>query len=345
VIATAWNYKASECGTSAQTMAPQFLSYMRNTVNVGITGQSLDVFKGQLMADPTLAPTLCGTSSPGGGQDFLSDYMDTFSGPPQTPTNLAANATSATEIDLTWDATSDPTVAGYDVYRNGVPIGTSTGPSFSDTGLNPNTSYTYTIDAYDSQGNISAQSASVTASTPADTTPPTVPTGLSGTVGAQQIDLSWQPSTDNVGVTGYDVYRDGTKVASTTDTTYADSNVRQGRTYKYRVDAYDAAGNLSSKTGPVNVTYPDTTPPSTPTNLKLTPGYKRIALSWKASSDNVRVAGYYIYRNGRKIATVTGTTYTDTGLITGTSYAYYVIAFDAAGNSSGASATVSGTAK
>jgi chitodextrinase len=255
VIATAWNYKASACGTRAQTMAPQFLNYMRNTVNVGITGQSLDVFNGQLMADPSLTPTQCGTSSPGGGQDFLSDYMDTFVGPPQTPTNLVATATSATEIDLTWDASSDPTVAGYDVYRNGVLIGTSTGASFSDTGLSPNTGYSYTVGAYDSQGNVSAESASVAATTPADTTPPAAPTGLSATVaGAHEIDLSWQPSSDNVGVTGYDVYRNGHKIASTTGTTYADTTVRQGRTYRYRVDAYDAAGNVSTRTAPLSVT-------------------------------------------------------------------------------------------
>jgi chitodextrinase len=345
VIATAWNYKASACGTSAQTMAPQFLSYMRNTVNVGIIGHSLDVFQGQLMADPSLAPTQCGTSSPGGGQDFLSDYMDTFTGPPQTPTNLAANATSATEIDLTWDVASDLTVAGYDVYRNGVLIGTSPDPSFSDTGLSPTTSFSYTVDAYDSQGNISAESASVVATTPADTTPPTVPSGLSGTVGAQEIDLGWQPSSDNVGVTGYDIYRNGTKIASTTGTTYADSSVRQGRTYKYRVDAYDAAGNISATTAPLSVTYPDTTAPSAPTNLKLTPGYKRIALSWSASVDNVGIAGYYVYRNGRKIATVSGTSYTNTGLVSGTTYSYYLIAYDGAGNQSAASATVSAKAK
>jgi chitodextrinase len=255
VIATAWNYKASACGTRAQTMAPQFLNYMRNTVNVGITGQSLDVFNGQLMADPSLTPTQCGTSSPGGGQDFLSDYMDTFVGPPQTPTNLVASATSATEIDLTWDASSDPTVAGYDVYRNGLLIGTSTGASFSDTGLSPNTGYSYTVDAYDSQGNISAESAGAAATTPADTTPPAAPTGLSATVaGAHEIDLSWQPSSDNVGVTGYDVYRNGHKIASTTGTTYADTTVRQGRTYRYRVDAYDAAGNVSTRTAPLSVT-------------------------------------------------------------------------------------------
>jgi chitodextrinase len=93
------------------------------------------------------------------------------------------------------------------------------------------------------------------------------------------------------------------------------------------------------------VIYPDTTPPSAPTNLKLTPGYKRIALSWKASADNVGVAGYYIYRDGAKIATVSGTSYTNTGLVSGTTYAYYLVAFDGAQNQSAPSATVSAKAK
>ena len=345
VIATAWNYGASSCGTSAETMAPQFLTYMRTTVNVGIVGHALDVFNGLLMADPTLAPTQCGTSSPGGGQDFLSDYMDSFFAPPQTPTNLAANPSSATEIDLTWDPVSDQSVVGYDVFRNGVLIGTSSGPSFSDVGLSPSTGYSYTVDAYDSQGNISADSASASATTPADTTSPTVPAGLSATLVGSQADLSWQPSSDNVGVTGYDVYRNGTKIASTASTAYADSGVLQGKTYRYRVDAYDAAGNLSAKSAPQSLHDPDTTPPSAPTNLKLTPGSKRITLAWTASSDNVRVAGYYIYRNGNDIATVTGTSYTDAGLVSGRTYKYHLIAYDAAGNKSVASATVSGEAK
>src|SRR5207248_9017066 len=118
----------------------------------------------------------------------------------------------------------------------------------------------------------------------------------------------------------------------------------QGRTYKDRVDAYDAAGNISAPTAPLSVTYADTTAPSAPTNLKLTPGYKRIALSWGASVDNVGVAGYYIYRNARKIATVSGTSYTNTGLVSGTTYSYDLIAYDGAWNQSAASATVSAKA-
>jgi chitodextrinase len=110
------------------------------------------------------------------------------------------------EVNLACDAVSDPAVVGHGVYRDGSLIGTSTVPSFSDTGLSPDATHSYTVDAYDSQGNVSAESTSVTATTPADATPPTAPTGLSGTaVGAREADLSWQPASDDVGVTGYDV--------------------------------------------------------------------------------------------------------------------------------------------
>jgi fibronectin type 3 domain-containing protein len=165
------------------------------------------------------------------------------------------------------------------------------------------------------------------------------------TVGTNEADLSWQPASDDVGVTGYDVYRNGAKIASTTGTAYADMSMSQGNTYQYTVDAYDAAGNISATSAAVSLTCPDTMPPSAPTKLKATPGYKRITLSWTASVDNVGVAGYYVYRNGTKFATVTGTSYTNTGLVSGKSYKYYVIAYDAAGNTSTASAKVSAVAK
>ncbi|MGO9932943.1 MAG: fibronectin type III domain-containing protein [Steroidobacteraceae bacterium] len=84
-------------------------------------------------------------------------------------------------------------------------------------------------------------------STP-DTTPPSVPTGLSATaVSSTQINLSWTASTDNVGVTGYDVFRNGTQVGTTTTTSYQDTGLTASTTYSYTVAAYDAAGNVSAQ--------------------------------------------------------------------------------------------------
>jgi chitodextrinase len=88
-----------------------------------------------------------------------------------------------------------------------------------------------------------------------DTTAPSVPTGpaVTGTT-AVSTSLSWTASTDNVGVTGYDVYRGGTKVGTTTGTTYTDTGLAASTAYAYTVDAYDAAGNTSAKSTAVTAT-------------------------------------------------------------------------------------------
>lgn len=178
-----------------------------------------------------------------------------------------------------------------------------------------------------------------------DTTPPSVPTGLTGTSSSPtQTSLSWTASTDNVGVTGYKVYRNGVQVATTPNTSYVDTGLTAGTTYTYTVAAYDAAGNTSAQSSPFNVTTqtPDTTPPSVPTGLSANAvSTSEIDLSWTASTDNVGVTGYKVYRNGTLVTTVTATSYNNTGLAAGTSYSFTVSAIDAAGNESAQSAPVS----
>lgn len=86
--------------------------------------------------------------------------------PPSVPTALSANGVSPTEIDLTWTASTDNVgVAGYDVWRNGVKVGSPPGTSFADTGLTAGTTYAYTVDAFDAAGNVSAQSGAVNGTT------------------------------------------------------------------------------------------------------------------------------------------------------------------------------------
>ena len=106
-----------------------------------------------------------------------------------------------------------------------------------------------------------------TANWTVDTTPPSVPTGLSASaVSSTQVDLSWTGSSDNVGVTGYDIYRNGTLLTTTsgTGTTYSDTTVTGGKIYSYAVDARDGAGNVSGQSSPpATATTP--TGPSGPT--------------------------------------------------------------------------------
>jgi chitodextrinase len=90
-----------------------------------------------------------------------------------------------------------------------------------------------------------------------DTTPPTAPTGLSATaVSSSQVNLSWNASSDDVGVTGYDVYRGTTLIKTVTGTSTSDTTVAAGTTYSYTVKAKDAAGNVSQASDPAAVTTP-----------------------------------------------------------------------------------------
>jgi len=89
-----------------------------------------------------------------------------------------------------------------------------------------------------------------------DTVPPTVPTDLNGSASGLRVDLTWTPSTDNVGVQGYDVYRDGAMIGTTKSASFSDPEVAAGTTYSYAVRARDGSGNESSACGAVSVSVP-----------------------------------------------------------------------------------------
>ena len=264
---------------------------------------------------------------------------------PSMPTGLTAAVVGLTAANLSWNASTDNVgVTGYIVRRNGVQIATPTTTSFADTGLSAATTYSYTVAARDAAGNISPNSASVSI-TIADTTPPSTPTGLTAAAaGSTGANLSWSASTDNVGVTGYIVRRNGVQIATPATTGYADTGLSDGTTYSYTVAARDAAGNISPNSASVSITTPDTTPPSTPSGLTgAAAGSTGANLSWSASTDNIGVTGYIVRRNGVQVATPATTSFADTGLSAATTYSYTVAARDAAGNISANSTSVSVT--
>src|SRR5262249_52906812 len=107
--------------------------------------------------------------------------------PPSVPAAVVASVASCSQIRVSWSAPSDPArygVVGYRIYRNGTQVGTSSTTSYASTGLAGSTLYSFTVAAYDNAGNVSAQSvaASATTSACADTTPPSVPTGVTTTI-------------------------------------------------------------------------------------------------------------------------------------------------------------------
>jgi chitodextrinase len=169
--------------------------------------------------------------------------------PPTTPTNLTTAATSPARIYVDWEASTDnERVSGYRIYRDGLYISSNSygGSSFSDSRLNPDTRYCYTVSAYDDSRNESAQSQQSCATTPPDLTPPTPPAKLTArAVSSDQIDLKWTASVDDVIVSGYKIFRDGSLIQNLTETGFSDTGLNPETTYCYTVSAYDKAGNES----------------------------------------------------------------------------------------------------
>jgi len=260
--------------------------------------------------------------------------------PPSQPGNLLVSASTATSVSLTWAAsTDDVAVSGYGLYVDGDPVSSATLPAATISGLACGSAYTLAVDAYDAAGNRSTKASAIaTTAACADTQAPTVPADVRATSRtATSIALSWSPSSDNTGVVGYGLYRGGALVGTTAVTTGIFSGLTCNANYTLAVDAYDAAGNRSQQTTVMVATTacPDTTPPSTPSGLAASDVSETgLTLTWNASSDDVGVAGYDVYRNGTKTASVSSTSSSQTGLACGTSYSFALEAYDAAGNRS-----------
>jgi fibronectin type 3 domain-containing protein len=167
---------------------------------------------------------------------------------------------------------------------------------------------------------------------PADTITPSIPTNLAGSAVSTNVNLSWTASTDNVGVAGYNIIRNGVWLANSQPTTYTDSGLATSTTYNYQIQAFDLAGNtsLSSPTVAVSTVY--TIPPTAPTNVVGTPySAAGITLTWTASQDPMGLSSYQIFRgtspaNLLQVGTVAGTTtsYNDHSLTASTTYYYSV---------------------
>jgi Zn-dependent metalloprotease/chitodextrinase len=231
-----------------------------------------------------------------------NDYPTTDTQAPTAPSNLAASNVASTSLTLTWTASTDNVgVSGYDVYQDGTLKVSVTGTSASITGLTANTSYQYYVKAKDAAGNVSAQSSAVSVTTlsSSDTQAPTAPTNLAASnIAATTLTLTWTASTDNVGVTGYDVYQGGTLKVSVTATTASITGLTANTSYQYFVTAKDAAGNVSAQSSAISVTTTSdqvTYPASKGTNVT----YEWIDLVKLGTINNVTTAngGYGNFTN------------------------------------------------
>ncbi|GGM86286.1 hypothetical protein GCM10011609_23370 [Lentzea pudingi] len=176
---------------------------------------------------------------------------------PSAPANARSTGTTASSVSLAWDASTDNVaVTGYDVYNGSTLATTVTRTTATISGLKADNDYTFTVKAKDAAGNTSAASAAVTARTrpgAADGEAPTVPANLRSTgVTASSVSLAWDASTDNVGVTGYQVLNGSTVAATVTSTAATVTGLNADTAYTFSVRAVDAAGNQSKLSAEVN---------------------------------------------------------------------------------------------
>ncbi|MEB3345847.1 fibronectin type III domain-containing protein [Aquimarina gracilis] len=351
---------------SNSTQTTVDLSWNASTDNIGVT--AYDVYRGNTIIASITTTSYQVTGLTGNtaysfrvrAKDALSNVsgfsntanattlpVDTEA--PTAPTNLTASNSTQTTVDLSWNASTDNIgVTAYDVYRGNTIIASVTATSYQVTGLTENTTYSFRVKAKDAMDNVSGFSNTANATTlPVDTEAPTAPTNLIASNSTQTtVDLSWNASTDNIGVTAYHVYQGNTIIASVTTTSYQVTGLTENTTYSFRVKAKDAMDNVSGFSNTANATTlpVDTEAPTAPTNLITSNSTQTtVDLSWNASTDNIGVAGYDVHEGNTVIANATTTSYQVTGLSANTSYGFSIKARDAVGNTSNASNIVNVT--
>ncbi len=265
---------------------------------------------------------------------------------PPVPGSFAAPAATKVKPTLTFTAAADTGGSGtdhYNVYRDDVLLGVALTTSYTETSPTyPDGSYSYTVSAVDKAGNEGPET------TPKvvvyDTTAPIAPATPTTSAPVTKVKpaISWTATTDpgGSGVASYTVYRDGVQIAAAAvGTSYQDTALAANGTYAYAIRANDAAGNASTITATVSVTY-DTVAPPVPVSLTgTTPTGSNPALTWTSGGPDA-LSGfdhYEILRAGANIGTSTGAAFTHTGASSG-SNVYTVKAVDEAGNVSAASA-------
>ncbi len=266
---------------------------------------------------------------------------------PSAPTGLAATSVASASLKLGWNAATDNIgVTGYMVYRNGMNVATVSGTGYTVSGLSASTAYSFYVKAKDAAGNVSAASTALSVKTAprADTAAPSAPSNLVvSNVTSASVDLAWAAAADTVGVTGYGIYINGYYTTTVTTTRYTASGLTPGAVYSFKVKAGDAAGNISAASNTVTVTtllvvQADTLAPSAPQDLSASSvGSSQVFLNWSASSDDIGVTAYLVYRDGVNIASTANLGYQVTGLSPMTAYSFCVVARDAAGHLSPAS--------
>jgi fibronectin type 3 domain-containing protein len=275
---------------------------------------------------------------------------------PSPPQNLQASAGNG-QVNLTWSASASDggsAITNYKIYRGTVSDGESLLTTVgnvslcTDTGLTNGQTYYYKVSAVNEIGE-SALSGEVSATPSPVPLKPSAPQHLQAASGNAQITLLWQAPSSNgsSAITEYRIYRGNSsgseKYLTSVDgnnLTYTDTGLTNGQTYFYRVSAMNAAGE-GPESDEASATPTSGNTPSPIQNLQISAGNAQVTLTWSAPANNggSAITGYKIYRGTPSgaisyMTTITGTSYTDTGLTNGQTYYYHVSAVNGNGEGS-----------
>lgn len=244
----------------------EYLVYVDGTLAATVTGTSYSITN--LTSETTYSITVVAKDDAGNSSSAstalsvtTTKAVDTQA--PTSPTGLAATDTQKTTIGISWTASTDNVkVKEYRIYVDGTLTATVTTTTFSITGLTAGTAYSIYVVAVDDAGNVSEASTALKVTTLAeavvDTTAPSAPTNLiTSEITTNSIKVSWTAATDNVGVTEYQLFVDGTQNSTTSTTNATVSNLTKATAYSIYVTAKDAAGNVSAASAALKVTTLD----------------------------------------------------------------------------------------
>jgi|GEM_PF-3556131 len=356
-----------------------YTTLIANTGTSSTTYSHMGLTTNQVYVYRVYAITSFGTSEQPSNEDHATPTSSSAPSAPAQVSGLSATAVSPTEISLSWTQPSDfgsSPITGYKIevksgsgsYSTLVSNTGSTSTLYRHTGLTTGTAYTYKVSAINSVGTGAAsgeQSATPTSSSTSGT--PGAPTGLTASASSgTQINLSWSAPANNGGypVTGYKIeYKIGSGSYSTlvtntgtSSTTYSHTGLTSGQSYSYRVSAVNSVGvgAASNEASSTLESSSSASPPSAPSSLSAASASKtQINLSWSAPANNggSQVTGYKIevkkgsgsYETLVANSQSTLTSFSHTGLATGSTYYYRVYALNSAGT--GAPSEASATAQ
>ncbi len=249
---------------------------------------------------------------------------------PGSPTGLAAQA-GDTVVTLTWSPVTGAN--RYAIDRNGVEVARVTSTAWSDTAVANGTTYFYTVRSLDRFGQASDPSATVSARPLPPI--PDVPDNVTATPGDTRVTVAWSGAAR---AAAYEVRRGATLIKTITAPalTYTETGLPNGTAVTYTVTAVDNYQQRSAASAAATAT-PLPAPPADVTGLTGTAHDGRVALVWQPAA---RATRYEVFRNNTKVATTAEPSWSDNGVVNGTTYSYYVRAADDFNQYSAASVTV-----